>query len=202
MSGPPLPPITVLVLAGGAARRMGGSKADLRIGARTLLEHALALAAGVSRHTLLLPGQRPLTPPDGVPVVADWGAGDNGPLGALAAGLAAAPTEWVLLLPCDMPFMSVAVVEVLRCRAAVTDRRVVAFRTRGGLEPFAGLYHQALTPAVLSLLESGRRSLKGLLDGQDVETIDANELLPLDPGLRFLHNVNTPGDLEAARAEE
>ena len=39
--------IEAIILAGGRSRRMGGDKARLRLGRRTLLGHARALAAAL-----------------------------------------------------------------------------------------------------------------------------------------------------------
>jgi molybdopterin-guanine dinucleotide biosynthesis protein A len=192
--------VTALVLAGGAATRMGGSKAERRIGDRSLLERSLGVADAVADEVLLLPGVRPL--PDaarGRRLVADWSPQQKlGPLAALGAGLEAARNRWCLLLPCDMPWLSAGVALRLIGRAERTDRDIVAVREASGWQPFLALYRSALASHVRAELASGRRSLVGLIERSAALAIAPDELADLDPELRCLRNVNTPAELAAA----
>jgi len=197
------PGVTALVLAGGAASRMGGSKADRRLGGRTLLECSLALADAVADEVLLLPGTRAVPAGgEGRRIVADWAAGQGlGPLGALGAGLEAARHPWCLLLPCDMPWLRTDVALRLIERAASARQDVVAVRTDAGWEPFFALYRSALADRVRDELGAGRRSLAGLIDRSAALAVGPEELADLDPGLAGLRSVNTLEELAAAARE-
>lgn len=195
------PRVTALVLAGGAASRMGGSKAELRVGDRGLLEHSLAVADAVVDEVLLLPGARAL--PDcaaGRRLVADWPG--SGPLAALGAGLEAARHPWCLLLPCDMPGLSADVARRLIERAALAEQDIVAVRSEAGWEPFLAVYRSTLVGQVRAELDAGRRSLAGLLERSATLAVESDSLRDVDPALRCLHNVNTPADLAAAVLSE
>ncbi|MDI2131930.1 NTP transferase domain-containing protein [Yinghuangia seranimata] len=97
------PEFDAVVLAGGAARRLGGSdKTRLRVGGRTLLDHALDACAGARRVVVVGP-ERPTAyevrwtreePPGG------------GPVAALAAGLALVEAPNVVVLAADLPFVT------------------------------------------------------------------------------------------------
>jgi molybdopterin-guanine dinucleotide biosynthesis protein A len=193
------------VLAGGEARRLGGAKRHLEVGGRSLLARSLDAAVEVADEVLLLPGTRPLPapPPHTVRCIADR-PDSAGPLGALAAGLAAARHEWCLLLPCDMPFVDPAVVRRLLAVASADAVDAVVVRSEHGREPFHALYHRRALPVVLSRLAEGERSLKSLLDELSVHEVPRDDFVASDPGARFLCNVNTPADLVRARglAEE
>lgn len=105
-----------VVLAGGAARRLGGrDKPGLLVGGATLLDHAVAACAG-ARRTVVVGPERPTAAP------VTWVREDppgGGPVAALAAGLAAVSAPVTLLLAADLPFVTREVTE--RLVAALSD---------------------------------------------------------------------------------
>ncbi len=108
-----------IVLAGGTGRRLGGiDKAVLDVGATTLLESVLA-AVRQARLTVVVGPRRAL--PTGVVRVSENPPG-GGPVAAVAAGLAQVESPVVVVLACDLPFITAAVVERLaRAVAAHVD---------------------------------------------------------------------------------
>ncbi|MEU1307491.1 NTP transferase domain-containing protein [Streptomyces cinnamoneus] len=99
-----------VVLAGGAARRLGGAdKPAVRVGGRSLLDRVLSACAGAGRTVVVGPRRptaRPVTwtreePPGG------------GPLAGLAAGLRHVGAERVLVLSADLPFLEAEAVGAL-----------------------------------------------------------------------------------------
>lgn len=102
-----------VVLAGGAARRLGGGtdKPALRIGGTSLLDRVLAGCAG-ARTVVVVGPERPTALP--VRWVREQPPG-GGPVAALAAALPELRTEVCLLLAADLPFFD-----------AATARRLVA----------------------------------------------------------------------------
>ncbi|MER7489264.1 NTP transferase domain-containing protein [Streptomyces sp. NPDC126497] len=101
-SGSPGPAYDAVVLAGGAARRLGGAdKPGVRVGGRALLDRVLGACAG-ARTTVVVAAPRPTARP----VV--WAREDppgGGPLAALAAGLRHTTADRVVLLSADLPFL-------------------------------------------------------------------------------------------------
>lgn len=99
--------LTGLILAGGQARRLGGvDKGLVPLGGRPLVEWAIrALRPQVG--TLLINANRRLDLYQGFghPVIPDRDADHAGPLAGIASALAAAPTGWVLCVPCDTPLV-------------------------------------------------------------------------------------------------
>ncbi|MFE4697878.1 NTP transferase domain-containing protein [Streptomyces sp. NPDC056738] len=111
-----------VVLAGGAARRLGGEdKPGVRVGGRTLLDRVLAACADAAR-TVVVAGPRPTARP------VEWAREDppgGGPLAALDAGLRHTTAPYVLLLSADLPFLE-----------EKTVRRLLdTLRTTGPAEP-------------------------------------------------------------------
>jgi molybdopterin-guanine dinucleotide biosynthesis protein A len=92
----------VVVLAGGAARRLGGAdKPGVRVGGRTLLDRVLAACADAGT-TVVVADPRPTARP------VTWAREDppgGGPLAALDAGLRHTTARYVLVLSADLPFL-------------------------------------------------------------------------------------------------
>ncbi|WP_328742470.1 molybdenum cofactor guanylyltransferase [Streptomyces caniferus] len=107
-----------IVLAGGAARRLGGAdKPALSVGGRPLLDRVLA-ACPDAAITVVVGPHRPTTrtvvralddPPGG------------GPLAALDAGLRHTTAPTVLVLSADLPFLTAATVQTLLAAATETS---------------------------------------------------------------------------------
>jgi len=93
---------TLLLLAGGESKRMGQPKALLPVGSTTLVEWLAARLAG-SFAEVLVSANDPQLVPKGMRMVRDRRAGHLGPLAGIEAGLAAATTEAVVAVACDMP---------------------------------------------------------------------------------------------------
>ena len=119
----PLPPYTAVVLAGGKAARLGGqAKPQLIVGGRPILAAVLDAVADAERRIVVGPAQP--VPPDVLLVREHPPRG--GPVTAVRAGLAAAETELVVVLAGALPFLTAAVVGLLRERHTGDGVRVVA----------------------------------------------------------------------------
>lgn len=143
---------TGLVLAGGASSRFGSDKASARWGDATLLDAVCRSLSEVLPRILVAakPGQR--AAPAGAVLIAD-ARGLRHPLSGLEAGLAAADTNWVFAVACDMPF---AGPELVRRLAALRDgAQAVAVRRDGRAEPFGAFYAKRALAEVRATLDSG-----------------------------------------------
>jgi len=146
----PLDHVTGYVLAGGRSTRMGRDKALLELGGTTLIELAVQkLSAVVSKVRIL--GSRPEFKAY-APMVGDLQEG-CGPLGGLEAALADTTTDWILVLPVDMPFVPV---RLLRCWVsnvlAEDTARVAMFSCSGRPQPALCLLHREVRPFVADAL--------------------------------------------------
>jgi molybdopterin-guanine dinucleotide biosynthesis protein A len=99
-----------IVLAGGGGRRLGGvDKARLAVGSRSLLDRALDAVRGAHQVVVVGPAREL---PQPVSIVREDPPG-GGPVAAIAAALPLLRSGLVVVLACDMPFVTAATVDVL-----------------------------------------------------------------------------------------
>ena len=108
------------ILVGGASRRMGQDKAQLRLGPETLLERIAAELSPVTSSVTLV-GSPQAYVGHSLPTVPDvyekWGA-----LGGIHAALSAAKTDWIIVIACDLPFVTRDLFERLKSFAGRIPR--------------------------------------------------------------------------------
>ncbi len=185
--------ITGLVLAGGQGQRMGGrDKGLLTLGERTLVEHVIArlslqvaeILISANRHQdrYVALAQR---------VVSDAIPDYPGPLAGIFAGLKAASTAWVLVVPCDSPFIPPDLAKRLLAASDAPDAiRMVA--TPEGDQPVFALIPRAHSDSLQAFLGAGERRILAWYARHALVRVEFPEEQP------FM-NVNTPED--RARAE-
>lgn len=151
------------VLTGGASRRMQGRPKGLLPGPDGA---PLALRAAWIFHGIGVPcvlvGNRDLYGALGVEVIDDTRPGE-GPLAGLEAALIEAArrgAEGVLLVACDMPFFTAALLE--RLARAPTAAAVAPWR-EGRHEPLFARYRGDVLAEVQARLERGERGMQPLL---------------------------------------
>src|SRR3990172_5076806 len=105
---------TAAILAGGRASRFDGrDKSALVVGGRSILERQIAVLRRLTDDILVVGGQGGQPRADGlVRFVPDRVPG-CGPLGGLDAALAAARDDAVVIVACDMPFVTRALLSHL-----------------------------------------------------------------------------------------
>lgn len=181
-------PISGVVLAGGASRRLGQDKALLQVDGTTLLAHAVRTLMAVTDEVLVT-GRIGL-PDDatGATAVAD-AYPDHGPLGGLLTGLCRATHGWVAVVAVDLPFLEPA---VLRRLAALRERaQAVVPLVDGRPQPLVALYHRSAAGVMRSRLENGAPRLSAVLDLLCTRWVPGEELREVDPALHGFTNINT-----------
>jgi molybdopterin-guanine dinucleotide biosynthesis protein A len=184
-----IPEITLGILAGGRATRLGGcDKAWLeRDGVPQVLRMARRFAGEVSG--VLVSANRPDAryPSHGLTVVADR-IPDVGPLGGLDALAAACATPWLLTIPVDLVGVNECLLPTLIASAG--DSGAFA-QDDDGVQPLVALWRvEKLLRAVPRALEAGEYAMQSLQERMDMVCVRFT-------GVRF-GNLNTPADLVAA----
>ncbi len=186
-------PLQGLVLAGGTSSRMQRDKAALTYRGRSQLDRVVELAARHMRPVFVSVRADQAADPTRAhrSLIIDSVPGE-GPMVGIRSAFAANPDVAWLVLACDLPFLSDAVVEHL-IRARDPRRTATAYRsTHDGLpEPLCAIYEPAAAAQLAAAQALGRDCPRKFLINADVNLIEA-----FDP--RALDNVNTPEEYRAA----
>jgi molybdopterin-guanine dinucleotide biosynthesis protein A len=195
--------ISGIILAGGQSERMGTDKRHLSVGEKSLLAIALEKIKKVTDEVIIVTswGEKSSTfhdDPPGIRVVNDLER-RKGPLIGLLTGLQKMSHPCGLVIPCDLPFLSVDFLKLLRDQAG--NRLAVIPRWGGQIYPFPAIYSRSLVPKLITWKASGNLSLKVFLQSETsyVKWVEENEILAFGPPVRTFHNINTRDDLRIAQ---
>jgi len=124
----------------------------------------------------------------GADVIADLAPGE-GPLGGVLTALDrfADTADHVVIVSCDMPFLTAADLDPLVARAAVAGVDVIVGRS-SRRQPLCAVWATGATGRVRAFFERGTRSIHGVLDELDTEDVRVSMLA--------VRNINTPDDLD------
>lgn len=189
-----LPPCSVLLLAGGRGRRMGGvDKGLVEFAGRPLiatlservqpLTDDLIISCNRNAESYALWADR---------LVSDDGDDFPGPLAGIRAGLAAMRHDWLLVLPCDAPHIDADLLFSMRHQAVCEPQRPLLLRRGGQLEPLFCLIPRCLQGELERAWQAGERSPLSFLLASDAQVLGCAQD---DPRLA---NLNTLEALVAA----
>jgi molybdenum cofactor guanylyltransferase len=183
------------ILAGGRASRFGGrDKSALIVGGLPILDRQTAELETVSDDVMLIVGERaPATVPARLRVVRDRVA-ECGPLGGLDAALAAARHDALVLVACDMPFVTARLLGHLLALTSEAD--AIVPRTERGYHPLCAAYTRACQPAIAERLDRRQLRMMDFLADVRVRVVSGEELRALGDHHRLLANVNTPAEYD------
>jgi molybdopterin-guanine dinucleotide biosynthesis protein A len=181
-----------VVLAGGAGRRLGGMKPSAPLAGRPLLSYPLAALRAALPEVAVIAKAGSELPAVGYGVLV-WRELDEPrhPLAGVTEALRRADGRAVVVLACDLPFVTAALVRKLAAANAAGAPAVVAASADRGLQPLCARYEPEALQTLAAFDPSGRVVAQ-------VEAL-APATLTVDDAL--LRNVNTPEELAAAQAE-
>jgi molybdenum cofactor guanylyltransferase len=197
VAGDPRASIAGLVLAGGQARRMGGTdKGLMPLAGRPMVEHVMeALRPQVA--TILISANRnhERYARYGHPVIADALGGYQGPLAGVATALQQCTAEFLVTAPCDAPLLPPDLVVRLRtaCEADDSDAAVASDGRR--LQTVFLLLRCRVAPALEAYLAGGGRRVDAWLGQLRTVAVDFS-----DEAAAFV-NVNDPDERRAVEAQ-
>lgn len=183
--------ITGVILAGGQARRMGGTdKGLVELAGRPMIEYVLqSLEPQV--HAILINANRNLDRYRryGHPVIPDRDGDYSGPLAGMCSAMAAAHTPFVVTAPCDSPLLPFDL--TARLLAALQDQHAELAVAHDGerLQPVFALLPVALRPSLEQALAAHERKIDRWYARHNVATADFSDRK------HAFRNVNTPEDL-------
>jgi molybdenum cofactor guanylyltransferase len=151
------PDTTGVILCGGAGDRMGGADKPLRcMCGRPLIERVLAsLSTQTSALLIVANRSQAAYSAYGHAVVDDGRYAGMGPLAGIAAGMAAARTEWVLCVPGDAPLLPPDLTQRLYRALTVAQDEIAVVHDGGGRQPLCSLLPRTLSGDLEAYLDSG-----------------------------------------------
>lgn len=199
------------VLAGGESRRLGQDKALLPWSGKALILHPFEVLQEVMSEVVVVTVSGRSYGDLGVPVIHDRYEG-QGPLAGIHAALEWARSRPVFVAACDLPFVSVELVNhvanwgnvqnvlAFTCDEARTLPRARVAVWQGRQQPLFGLYSASCREPLETRLRDDRLEAWRFL--AEIETTS----VPITPDLAFyradlLLNINSPEDLRKGAPE-
>ncbi|WP_085577946.1 MULTISPECIES: molybdenum cofactor guanylyltransferase MobA [unclassified Pseudomonas] len=192
-TNPPLPPCSILLLAGGRGQRMGGQdKGLVEWQGAPLIAHLHRKVRPLTDDLIISCNRnRERYAPFADQLVTDDETDFPGPLAGIRAGLMAARHPHLLVLPCDVPGIDAALLHSMREAAALDSDKPLMLRHDGHWEPLLCVIPTRLSPAFEAAWDAGERS-----PGRVMRDLGAVALQCPDNDPR-LANLNTPELLSA-----
>ena len=184
-----LPPLPIIILAGGQGVRIGGHKPDRPLAGRALIAHVIHRLAPQGR--VMLSGDSELASRLSLPLIADDVA-QSGPLGGIVSALRWAESEGleaIISAPCDAPFVPDDLAE----RLAGASEPLALAASNGRLHPTFARLPVALKDALTTYMQQGDHAMQAFI-GQHAHSVVTWPADRYDP----FYNVNTPFDLAVA----
>ncbi len=190
-------PITGLVLAGGAARRLqaahpGADKGLLPLAGRPLIAWVIdnlapqvqSLVISANRH---LDDYRLL----GHPVLPDRRPDMPGPLAGIHAALSACPTEWLAVAACDTPFLPPDWVARLQHALTGNHAPIAYAHDPDQPHPLVAVLHRSLLPSLDAFLKAGNHRVRQWYGQHGARAVPF-------PDPQAFQNLNTPEEWQEA----
>jgi molybdopterin-guanine dinucleotide biosynthesis protein A len=185
--------LTVVILAGGRGRRLGGcDKGLFKWQGKPLIEHVLQNIESVTPNILINANQNiDVYQRYGHPVISDATADFAGPLAGMLAALRSVDTPFILTLPCDAPFASPDIIVKFCDVHKERQQRLYIAATAEGLQPVYAMIHNSLTDSLTQYLEAGNRKVQNWMKANDAVVVD------FERQASSFVNINTENDLRS-----
>ena len=174
---------------------MGTDKAWLRLGKRYAIEWVIDALRPVAEELAIVANieeYKQLGPPVYSDIIKDYG-----PLGGIHTALTNARNNGVLIVACDLPFVTTQLFEKLI--AFGTDYEIVVpISQHGQTEQMCAQYSKECLPAIESLYKECIHTPKALFERCKTKRLEWSEIETLPNAMHFFDNLNTPEDYQRA----
>ncbi len=185
-------PATLIILAGGEAKRLGFPKHHLAVDGERVIDTLHEKLCHLFAETIIV-GCDINGPPLGVRVAEDHYT-VRSPLVGIHAGFSTAQTGLTFVVACDMPYVEPSLVEYLLSQLEGVD--VVVPVVRGYYEPLCAAYRTTCLPPIERLIERGVLKVSELYSLVELREIGEDRIRQHDPELRSFVNLNVPRECD------
>jgi molybdopterin-guanine dinucleotide biosynthesis protein A len=183
---------------GGKSSRMGADKTRLELNGRPIIDGIIDELSPHFPEIILSTNEPERYSRLGLPSVVDEIPG-RGPAGGLLSVMNAFPRDRYQVAPCDTPFIDGFCLARAFDMSEGSDAGILS--SPDGFQPLLSSYSFAARDAFERCVNRGVFKIMACLDGLNVRKITVAELgLDDDSWRRFFFNVNSPEDLELAKA--
>lgn len=189
--------MTSIVLAGGKSLRLGRDKAVDEIGGQSLIQRVIDRLSSLGNEIIVVTSSSDQLPELELRRVVDIYPG-MGALGGIYSGLKVATSYHSLVVACDMPFLSIALLRYLIELSPGFD--IVIPRVGRLVEPLHAIYSKNCLATIEAMMQKGNLKISELLNAVKVRYVEDDEIEKFDPQHMSFFNVNSEADLERARS--
>ena len=188
-------PFSAVLLAGGESRRMGVRKALLKLGDDTFIDVIHRKIDGLFSETIVVTD----IPQDfaylgGIVTTDIIQDGKKNSMRGIHAGLSAASYQTCFVTGCDMPFLSLSLIEYMSQFAL--DYDAVVPQLEGYYEPLFAFYHKNKLGFIEQRLIEQRYKIVDLYPHFSLKIIEGQIVRDFDPLLLSFANINSPEDYQ------
>jgi molybdopterin-guanine dinucleotide biosynthesis protein A len=195
---------SAIILAGGSSARLGQDKGLVQLAGKPLVRYVVDKTKNLIDETVVVVSSntqaenyRKVLGSDASISVDDAEA--HGPLAGAKVGFREASGKYSLLLPCDAPFASRDILQLL-LELCINKNAAIPRWPNCNIEPLQAVYcTEAALRASNEAILSGEVKMQAMIDElRSVRYVSTLVLEQLDPGLNTFVNVNTALDLKKA----
>ena len=189
-----------VVLAGGKSRRFGSDKSSVKLGDKSLIEHAILKIENNFKEILIITNNENIIfNNNNVFLINDIIKGYLGPLvGVLTAMDWVKKNKknynWIATFPCDTPFFDQSVIETIIKYPQKSTKKLFFLKSGNKRHNIFGLWSMELKDILLKDINNGYRKVEEWANKVGSEIIEINS----KNDNNFL-NINTKEDLEKAK---
>ena len=187
---------TAAILAGGKSSRMGFDKQLLTDNNRRILETVSDTLKKEFSDILIVTAKPELYESMDVRVCSDIFQ-NMGPLAGIHAALCNSQSQYVYLIACDMPIVSLPYIRHIKQRIYETRAKVCVCRRNDRFEPFNGFYSRELLAEAEQRLKEGSSSLFRFISSSSPLIISEETVKSFDRDFRMFTNINTRSEYDA-----
>ncbi|MEM2888019.1 MAG: molybdenum cofactor guanylyltransferase [Candidatus Bathyarchaeia archaeon] len=196
-----------IILAGGLSKRFGQDKGLVKLAKKPLVLHVLEKVKMIADDVLVVVSSEKQKEDyskyiqEKSRIIIDDGKVKSPLIGALT-GFLNTSAEYSLLLPCDTPFISIKVIELLFETCVNVDACIPRW-PNDNIEPLQAVYRteSALMASKQAIEQSKMRLLNMIQLQKRVRYLSTIVIQQLDPNLITFFNINTKEDLLRAKKQ-
>lgn len=194
------------ILVGGASSRFGYDKAQAMLGGKKMYEIAVGkLNAICDEKVSLIGGEKGSYPqhrsikvlPD---LALDPRTSKKASIAGLYTALVVATAPWIIILACDLPFISPALLQVMSGYCSDDIDAVVPIQPDAKPQPLCAFYRpERCREIVRGMLRAGDWKLQNFLSLISAKYVLFSEIAQLEGSTHFFLNINDLRDYENAK---